>query len=336
MAILRNAFQNRYFRHGIFWLTWILGFTFVKSFGETLDHYIAWLAYYILTLPIFVVHTYLIVYVAGKRLLKGWRVIWFIIVFLAALYLFSYLEILVTRTLLTPRWPAVFEPELNNYSPGNVVISGIGNLYILLVFIAARMVRSWYLSERDEQIMVKRRLLMERADANAGIQPNMLLHAVSGIEQHAMNNMEVSSAIATLSELMNAIMQTSQSIAVRVDEEIRNVKRMLSLYAMIYTERMPRLMVEGDDLSMKTMKAFMVFSPLEILFRRRNRLPDGPVSIVIESVEQVRISFPGGNGCSKGEEAVVQEELDQLYPGQFRMLTSGDGEIIISLKTPSA
>lgn len=54
--------KKRMAQHTIFWMCWIFGFTFIQSFGFGINDFVAWLFYYLVTLPLFVAHTYLIAY----------------------------------------------------------------------------------------------------------------------------------------------------------------------------------------------------------------------------------------------------------------------------------
>jgi two-component system LytT family sensor kinase len=107
------SLENRYLRHGLFWIVWVIGFTFVKSFGASLDVYFGWLIYYIVTLPLFIIHTYLIVYWAAKKFLKGPRIIFFIVLFILLMSVFSFIELIVTDELLSRFIPEIFSN--NNY-----------------------------------------------------------------------------------------------------------------------------------------------------------------------------------------------------------------------------
>ena len=150
--------NSRVSRHLLFWLSWIIGFTFVKSFGSSTNEFIGWLVYYIVTLPIFLVHTYIVVYWMGKSMMKGYRLFLFIFLFIFFLYLFSVFELLVSYGLLSKWFPAIFETDNNYLTGSNILISGIGNLYIVLVFITVKMIRNWYISS-EEQKSISQHLL---------------------------------------------------------------------------------------------------------------------------------------------------------------------------------
>lgn len=315
------SFENRYLRHGTFWLAWVIGFTFIKSFGSGLETYTGWLVYYLVTLPIFVIHTYLLVYWAAEKFLSGPRIALFIILFIGLMFVFSFAEMFVTSRFLSRSFPSVFSGNLDYRDPLNVLISGIGNLYIILVFAATKMVRSWYLSNKQSEQLVKDRLFMERADANAGIQPGMLLFSVGSIERLGRERPgDVAVAIAMLSELLNAAMQAHKSSKLRLDEEMKNVRSLLKLYALLLLKSMPLLKIEQCSAAITSIPAFMVFSPLEIVIRQFHWMPDDSIEVFILGEDEVSISWKkNGTHAKLPDPEELMQELGMLYPGRYRV-----------------
>jgi len=78
--------QNRSLRHLVFWLTWVVGFTFIKSFGESMEVYLGWFSYYLITLPIFIAHTYLVAYLLVPYFLNRRLFPFFVVLFLLLFY----------------------------------------------------------------------------------------------------------------------------------------------------------------------------------------------------------------------------------------------------------
>ena len=132
---MAKLFENRSWRHIVFWLCWIFGFTFIKSFGQSYEVYFGWFSYYIVTLPIFVSHTYLVAYVLIPRFFSRKLMPIFITLFLGLFYGFSVLELLLSNEFIF-RWYSTGSEISEDYlNPGNVIVSGLGNLYIVLVFL---------------------------------------------------------------------------------------------------------------------------------------------------------------------------------------------------------
>ena len=147
----------RIIRHGIFWLTWILSFTVIQSLGFGKDEWFGWLMYYVITLPVFMAHTYLIAYVLLPLVRKRKRYVDCIVGIILLLPVFSVIELWVSN-----EWVfRIFDPEKyhrNGYFHlSNIMISGVGNHYIILVFFAIKAGRSWYSSKnrRDELLLWK-------------------------------------------------------------------------------------------------------------------------------------------------------------------------------------
>lgn len=327
-----EIFRKKILRHGVFWLTWIFSFTFIKSFGAPMEVYLAWFVYYIITLPVFIGHTYLIVYWLGRKFIQGYRIIFFCFLFLFSVYLFSCIELLITHELLAKWFPKVFSVDAGYLSYGNVLISGIGNLYIVLVFIAARMIRTWYLSS-EEKKNLNQLLLEDRvAEANSRIQPGLLMYASEKIEVLAESGSEsVSASIAILSEILNGTMLTREKDHHRIDEELKLIKQLTKLHALFNEEEAPGVRIKGADLSNVNIPALAVFSLLEILLR------------TIHSVRNISLQIMSGTAAFQAELALetremqipvsnllyLNEQMDQFFPGRFRLKQQQKNQNII-------
>ncbi len=341
--------RNRILRHILFWSAWVLGFTFIKSFGEPMNVYLAYLVYYILTLPVFMTHTYLVVYWAGRRFIRGWKIVLFIVIFLLLLLIFSFLDQIISDEILSVWFPFLFLPGESYLDFSNLVISGVGNLYVLLVFVAARQVREWFLSQQQKQKLMEESLFLDRADVNAAIQPDMLLFSMEKIEEVTLSGKnDVPAVIAMLSELLNAVMQAKKQVYHRVDEEVRNVKKLLELYARLMGQEMPRICIEGPDLNIYQMPTFIIFLPLEIICRRSGRIPEGTINITVDREKSIYIYWAGQNDMAKlPDPEFILKEMDKSFPGRFIIgratvnnqpalkLSESKSEIIVSVFSPA-
>ena len=92
-----HLIHRRVTRHILFWTAWVLGFTFIKSFGMPLSIYAGWFVYYIVTLPIFVLHTYLIVYWLIPAYFRMKKYLLFSVFFIILFFMFSVLELVVSH-----------------------------------------------------------------------------------------------------------------------------------------------------------------------------------------------------------------------------------------------
>ncbi len=170
------------FLHSLFWLSWILSFTVIQSLGKGTSEYFTWLMYYVITLPVFVVHTYLIAYWLVPRFFFRGKYLLFALAVIAMLIVFSILELLLSNEFVF----RVFDPS-KMFVPGwfnlkNILISGLGNHYIIFVFLAIKAGRSWYISEirREELQLSKTETELEIYQYE--LQPRLIYSLISELE----------------------------------------------------------------------------------------------------------------------------------------------------------
>jgi hypothetical protein len=252
----------------------------------------------------------------------------FVFIFLSLLCLFSVAEIWVTNHILSGWFPAIFNEQVAPRGVREVIISGVGNLYILLVFIAVRQVRIWYLADEAQSRLEKRKNELIKAETKAGMQPNMLLYLIGEIEKLAdMKEEETSVAIAQLSELLNLLMQTNELGEIGVDEELLNVKKLVRIYETTQGDVSPQIVITGENLPSQQLPAFILFTPLEIVFRTTGKLPSGNIDIMILRRDEVCIRF---RMPEQDQELLsrLNSEMEQLFPGKFMLSTSREMQFL--------
>jgi len=168
--------------HSAFWLIWIVAFTFVQSIGGEANQYLVWLMYYLITLPVFVVHTYLVAYwLLPETFFKGKILLAFAGVFVF-LVIFSVIELIVSNELVFKVFDEskVFAPGYLN--PANIIISGIGNHYIILVFLAVKVGQSWYSSQNQTAGLLQIKMETELEIYKYQLQPKIILSLVEQLD----------------------------------------------------------------------------------------------------------------------------------------------------------
>ena len=274
---------KRHWRHLLFWMCWIFGFTFIKSFGQPFPIYLDWLAYYLVTLPIFAAHTYLVAYLlipllANKRLIPL-----FILLFLGFFYGFSMLELLVSNEWIY-HWTDIDQEVISAYlEPSNVIRSGVGNLYIVLVFLAARTIRHWYLADRQQKELAREELQSQMKEAVSRVQPAMLLFAVDRLDLMVnRSSPDVTAAIAKTSELLSDVMIYHEQRSKLFSMEVGLVNKLISLVSLFRGEAPDiEIMVSGDPDQIQ-MPPMILFSVMDLIFRKfqsEPRLPEIHVEI---------------------------------------------------------
>jgi len=262
-----NQVQRR--RHMLFWIAWVLGFTFIKSFGEPLDYYLGWFSYYVLTLPLFMAHTYLVADVLVPRFLKQERWPWFVLGFLLAFCAFSVLELLFSNAFIY-RWFTTGQELMDDYlSPVNVVGNGLGNLYIVFVFLAARTLRNWYQADQEQKNLEQGALQEQRDHARTRVQPMMLLYAIDKIDAMAHSSSpEVTRAIALTSELLSEVMMYQEEKKRWFSREIVLVKKLIVLMGLLREKEADVEFFVSGDPEQVDVPPMILFSLVDLVFRR--------------------------------------------------------------------
>ena len=168
--------------HSLFLLGWIISFTVIQSLGSGVHEYFVWLMYYVITLPVFVAHTYIIAYwLLSQTFFKGKFILSIAGVFVL-LVVFSILELVVSNEFVFRVFDKskMFEPGYLN--PTNVIISGIGNHFIILVFLAIKVGQSWYFSKNETAGLVQIKMETELEIYKYQLQPKLILTMIEEME----------------------------------------------------------------------------------------------------------------------------------------------------------
>ena len=305
---LNRILRDRFRRHFLFWMCWVIGFTFIQGFGKPLEIYFGWLSYYILTLPIFVSHTYIVVYLLITNFTNKRRIALFIVLFLGFFYGFSVLELLLSNEFIFQWFQTGTEIPVDYLSPVNVIISGLGNLYILLVFLAVRTIRNWFLAEDTRKRLHQSKLQDQIETTMSRVQPLMLLYAIDHIDRMVDRlSPDVTRAIALTSELLNEVMVYHGEEHQLFIREVALIKK-LSILVGLLTEKDPdvELFISGDP-SRIQLPPMILFSFVDIIFRRFGDYDHFPEINIEASGFSNMITIQVLNGSSK----TSQEELDE-------------------------
>jgi two-component system LytT family sensor kinase len=314
--------RDRTLRHILFWMCWIIGFTFIKSFGESYQEYFGWFSYYIVTLPIFVSHTYLVAYVLIPRFFNRRFMLLFTLLFLILFYGFSVLELIVSNEFIY-RWFPTGSKIIEGYlEPGNVIISGLGNLYIVLVFLAARTIRNWYLANNLEKELQQTELKQQMEETMTRIQPLMLLYAIDHIEKMVeRSSAEVTRAIAMTSELLSEIMIYHEEGQKWISREVELVNRLVDLVGLFRNARPEvEFFISGDPNQIE-LPPMILFSFVDLVFRRFDRDDSLPELNIEASGFSNMISIQVlRNGTWWKEERIEEcmkaiRQLEKIYDG---------------------
>jgi hypothetical protein len=217
--------------HSVFWLSWIILFTVIQGIGGGVRQYFVWLMYYIITLPVFVVHTYLIAYwLLPRTFFKG--KIWFAFAgILILLIVFSVIELVVSNELIF----RVFDKS-KMFGKGylnlqNIIISGIGNHYIILVFLAIKVWQSWYYSKNQTAGLMQIKMETELEIYRFQLQPKLTLAMVEELETISGNEPEkLPQMIVKMSGFLNHFLFEVKDELIPLSLEVKLISEFIDIH----------------------------------------------------------------------------------------------------------
>lgn len=319
--------RKRILWHSIFWSTWIVGFTFLQSFGYDVNTYRAWLVYYLLTLPIFIAHAYLIAYWLVPNFFFRSRFFafscWIIFLMVAT----SIGELLISNELI---W-TIMKPENiqhgNYLNWQNILINGLGNEYIILIFLSVKVIRLLNSKIIEQAELLNRKLASEIELIRYRSYPRFVLNVMDRIEQHAViNSPDTSEMIISLSHLLNNVVCTKPG-KIPLYKELEAIRSYIGIQKLNAPDDFKmNYQVSGNTRSF-TIPAFLFFQLVEEGFQILERcLANSDYSIILK-VEADYLLFrmtiwnPEEFGNNYSDEVVenCRKYLDYFYPESHKL-----------------
>lgn len=217
--------------HVVFWSAWVILFTLIQSLGKESDEYFVWFMYYLITLPVFICHTYLIAYWLIPFAFFKNRYLLFSLGITILLIVFSALELFVSNELVFK----IFDVN-KSFKPGylniqNIIISGIGNHYIILVFLAIKAGRSWYSAKNKKEELIKSNLETELEIYRYQLQPIIVLTLMEELEQLCQTDeKKVPDTIIKISSFLNRFLYEGREEFIPLQFEVGLIEEFLEIH----------------------------------------------------------------------------------------------------------
>ena len=138
--------------------------------------------YYLITLPVFALHTYLLAYwLIPKTFFKRKYLLTFLGI-VALLLFFSVLELVVSNEIVFRLFNKQMMFEHGYLNIKNITISGIGNHYIILVFLAIKAGETWYSTQNEKNELLQLKTDTEMDIYRYQLQPRLVLTLIEELE----------------------------------------------------------------------------------------------------------------------------------------------------------
>ncbi len=318
--------------HSLFWLGWIVSFTLIQSIGEGYREAFVWLMYYLITLPVFVAHTYLIAYyLVPDFFLK--RKFWgFSLSILLLLIVFSIIELIVSNEVVFK----LFSPEKmfapHYLSIQNIVISGLGNHFIILVFLAIKAVKSWHESKSRKEELVQQNLETELEIYKYHLQPSIILTLVNEIELLGnQNSKRYPEIIVKVSDFINKLLFEAKSELIPLATEVGLIQDFMSIQELALGNRFKTKVIVNGNVQTKVVPPLLIFPFLNSALKvaiNSNFLYESTVIIKVER-KYLLFSFTLWSENEfqflvDGNTELTQKRLFYNYNGKHRIIENDD------------
>jgi hypothetical protein len=284
--------QKRLVNHAAFWLMWIGSFTVIQSFGFGISEYLVWLVYYLVTLPLFMIHTYLIAYWLVPKYFFNRRFVLFSAWILVLLILASVFELLISNEAV---WK-LMKPEniqQGNYLNGqNILINGLGNEYIIVVFLSVKIIRVWNSKVGEGTKLMNQKLLTEIELLQYQSYPRFILNVMDRLENLAKaKSSQTSEMIIKLSNLMTNMQTDRKSAKISVKKEIDLIRSYIEIQQMSLPKDCKTEFLVAGDYNKQDIPPFLFFQLVEEGFLVLNDSPGNSEFTIMINVEPKYLLF---------------------------------------------
>lgn len=291
-TIYSHITKARAVNHTIFWLTWVCSFTIIQSFGSKVPEYGAWLVYYLVTLPLYIAHTYAIAYWLVPQYFFKYRYLVFALWIMALFILSSVLELLISNELVWELVKPVNIHQGNYLSLQNILINGLGNEYIIIVFLSMKVVRFWNLKVGEQAALKNKKLSTEVELLQYQLYPRFVLNVMDRLENMAeTDSPQTSEMIIRLSNLMTNMTTGHKSEKILLQKEIDMIRSYIDIHRMSFSQAFHINFFVTGDLNRLQIPPFLFFQLVEEGFVLLEDSPEKPDYAILIKTEPHYLLF---------------------------------------------
>ncbi len=311
---------------------WILSFTAIQSLGSGINQWTMWLMYYLITLPIFIVHTYLIAYWLMPKLFYKARYWLSFFGVLILLIVFSIIELVVSNELVFKFFNSskVFAPGYLNFK--NIIISGIGNHYIVLVFLAIKVGRSWYSVQNKKEELLQTKMETDLEIYNYQLQPKIILTLMEELEMLTEKRPDKApEMIVKISNFLNRFLFEAKEELLPLQMETKLIENYLDIHKKALEGRLTSNFIVNGLLKSFVVPPLLLLPYINCAIKlvyQCNNLFESTVIIKAEK-KYLLFSFTFWSETefsladSKNIE-ITKKRLKYNYPGKHRLIENAD------------
>ncbi|QIA08626.1 histidine kinase [Draconibacterium halophilum] len=324
--------KREYILHVIFWLAWVIAFTFIQTLNDGIDSMLVWLIYYLITLPVFVAHTYIIAYwLLPKTFFKGYYLL-FAVGFVVLLMVFSVVELLISNYLVFMPFDKsrMFNPGFLNLK--NIIISGIGNHYIILVFLAIKAGSSWYRTEYQKEVLLRSNMETELEIYQYQLQPRIVLELIKELEVQSLKKVDTApEMIINISNFLNRFLNEGKEELIPLELEVKLLEEFMTIHNHALGERLSSNFIVSGSLKSYVVPPLLLLPIINSAIKMAYECNESYESTVLIKAERKYLLFSftfwsenSFNITDNENNKITIRRLHYNYPGKHRLVENID------------
>ncbi len=318
--------------HSLFWVLWIVSFTFIQTFNEGIDSLMVWFMYYVITLPVFVVHTYLIAYWLLPVTFYRDRYLLFSLGIIVLLCVFSVIELVVSNYLVYGIFDRnrMFEPNYLNLK--NIVISGIGNHFIILVFLSIKVGASWYRAESLKEELLLSKVETELEIYKYQLQPKIVMSLIEELEVISDTQSEKTpEMIIKISNFLNGFLFEGKEELIPLQLEVELMEGFMEIHKHALGEKLVSNFIINGNLKPHVVPPLLLLpvinSAINLAYECNNSYE---ITVIIKAEKKYLLfsfTFWSESEFSLADDEnidITKKRLKYNFPGKYRLLENID------------
>ena len=328
----KNIDKREIILHLIFWVSWIGSFTVIQALGQGMHQYFVWFMYYLITLPVFVVHTYILAYWVLPQTFFKEKYGISILAIVVLLLVFSILELMVSNELVFK----VFDPQ-KAFNPGylnfkNILISGVGNHFIILVFLAIKVGRSWYQAKNRKDELLRSNMETELEIFRYQLQPKLVLTLMEELEIISNEDeKKASEMIIKISGFINHYLYESREELIPLHLEIKLLNEFLEIHKAAKSNHLMSNFIQSGNLKSFVLPPLLLLPFINNAFFVMYNCNETFESNVIIKAEKKYLLFSFTFWSEKEfrltndeNTQITKKRLNNAFPGKHRLIENID------------
>lgn len=338
--IFSNKLSVRILRHILFWMFWYVYQVIIFLYNNTNIQSTFWLTLTVRcekllkVFPISIIQCYIVVYWLVPKLLTQKK------------YLLFNFGLLLTSA------SVIFFVDIVTYNRfdfvslwyGLMSYTSRGGPEICLIFVTIKMLKTWYVKEREKEILLKENLSAELQLLKAQMHPHFLFNTLNNIYSFILSDaVKAQNHVKKLEKMLRYMITECDKPLVPLSQEIKMINDYLELEKVRYGNNLDIEMKVTDDRN-KLVAPLLMIPFIENSFKHgTSKMLTNPwIKLNIEVKENglyftlqnskpdLEIHTKNGIGLTN-----VKKRLDLLYPGKYYLKTESTRDtFIVELQIP--